>query len=953
MQTQRIRLSSANAEEVIEVRSTADGNHYCHVRDIQHALDFDTLATYMVDGFSIEFLEDSNGQPGTTRLEHFPEKVIVVTLCEIEKPHILEVLRRAPTPSYHSVAAAQGSQQAAMMEDFEGAEGPTYSSLDEQSIVVQNFIVQKGDCVAQQEPHRIVQEQRKGSNGTSQRYDQQVKAFQGELRSIKSSVRDFWLPEFDLSECLIPRLFVILPESEFLKSDSDSPMGLSSDKFRLHFICEGGYPCQPNTDGSTVGSRDPAGDAHMAPHEGYELLQPDLFLNKFGWYALRVLRFIKEREATGGSVMELRVNHSSNKDNRLPCEAKDTSNTIPVGRTLDIAINYLESKLDTKNTLDVGTDGHRASNRFHALSGEELRQLETFLRAKDHDVFGNLLRVITPDDRIQWVCTRHSDKAYLPDAILGFLQRVKTTNSGFFGQNLRHLTLSLKDFKLATKIIGELPTFSLMSELSLELCWDFTTAELDWVVQRLNESSVVHLNLDLKDKAFFSPPKLRLLSVRKYQSLRQLYQNPHLQSFRLVGASRFGTRSLRPSDLPESKLRTLHFRIRFDCKEDQEVLQSIIQQCPCLVDLQLGSVYKSEIHDALAEAIGKLKKLQVLHLYGMEKSRTGGVICNLLSGLRKSGCALRELVLVNSKMDITETMNLIKSCEKTLEVLVLDFADFQPLQLTSILPDHCGSALEDYPLLRNLTSLHLHVADEFQSVRLLSRILARLSLAHLGLSQQNPQGIKNSLEGKSLLHFVNFGSLQSLYLSGFSGSCLDPLWESVKETKSSAAAVCRPLESLSLECLSDCPKLASKINRLGLKSLWVIAEVEKLGCEVNELARDLDLSTLKNVALFRTKRTTYWYGSTLTERPISKLDVGKYYGGLEKHISSGTHQDLTLRVGEVIAYNNKLDLSIISVLTYRGQHAQAQTRIVPRAGYVWRHHNPRYHRYRWGCSFLA
>jgi len=62
MQTQRIRLSSASAEEVIEVRSTADGNHYCHIRDIQHALDFDTLATYMVDGVSIEFLEDSDGK---------------------------------------------------------------------------------------------------------------------------------------------------------------------------------------------------------------------------------------------------------------------------------------------------------------------------------------------------------------------------------------------------------------------------------------------------------------------------------------------------------------------------------------------------------------------------------------------------------------------------------------------------------------------------------------------------------------------------------------------------------------------------------------------------------------------------------------------------------------------------------------------------------------------------
>ncbi|KAF9967675.1 hypothetical protein BGZ70_008653 [Mortierella alpina] len=854
------------AEEVIEVRSTDDGDHYCHVRDIQHALEFDTLATYKVDDVNIEFLEDSDGKPGTTRLEHFPEKVIVVTVCEIEEPPILEVLRRTPSPSYHSVAAAQGSQHAAT----------------------------KGDDVAQEEPHRMVQEQRKGSSGAFQRYDEQVKAVQVELPSVKSKVRDFWLPEHELSEYLIPRLFVILPESEFLEGDSDTPKGLSRDKFRLHFICEGGYPCQLNTDGTTVGSRDPVDHAHMVPHEGYELLQPDEFLDKFGWYALTVLRFMKECEATGDTVTGLGSNQ------------KDFSNMITPGRTLDRAINYLESKLNTKKTLNVGTDGDSAPNRFHPLSGDELRQLETCLRTKDHEVFGNLLTVITPKRRIQWVCMHHFDEAYLPKAIQDYRQLVTTTKSGFFGLNLRHLTLSLRDFKLATKIMGDLPTFPLMSELSLELDWDFNTTELDWIVRRLNESSVVHLKLDLKDKTFFNPPKLRLLSVRKYQSLQQLYQNPRLQSFRLVGASRFGIRTLRLTGPSESNLRTLHFRIRFDCKEDQEVLQSIIRKCPRLVDLQLGSIYKSEIHDLLAEAIGGLKKLEVLHLYGMEKNRSGGVISNLLSRLQESGCALRELVLVNSKMHEKEIMNLIKSCEKTLEVLVLDLADFQPLKLASILLDLRGPALEDYPLLQNLTSLHLHVSDELQDVRLLSRTLARLSLTHLGLSQQNPQGIKNSLEGKSLLHF---------------------------EPKSIAADVYRPLESLSLECLSDCPDLASKINRLGLKSLWVIAEVDKLKCEVNQLARALNLSTLRNVALFRTKRTTYWYGSTLTERPISKLDVGKYYGGLEKQILSGAHQDLTLRVGEVIAYNNKLDLSIISVLTYSGQHAQEQTRMVPRAGY--------------------
>ncbi|KAF9986692.1 hypothetical protein BGZ75_001544 [Mortierella antarctica] len=946
MQTQRIRLSSASAEEVIEVRSTANGDHYCHVRDIQHALEFDTLATYKVDGVSIEYLVDSDGSPGTTRLKHFPEKVIEVTLCEPAESDISEVLRVRPfTASYHSVSAARDIQDAVMVENVAVAENPSIFNPEEQHIAVQNY-------AQQEEPHRIVQEQREGMRGSSQRDDEQNKAFQVEWQTIKNKVRDIWLQGYDLHECPIPRLFVILPERKDLVKNSDGPTSLSQDKFRLHFICEGGCPCQANMDGTTSGSGDPEDHVHLALHEGYELLRVNEFHDKFGLYALGMLRFMKECEFTSDTQTGLRSNPLSDKDSRLPRAAKDATNMITHGPSMDIAIKFLEGKLDIKSTLDVDTDGHNVSNRFHSLSGADLQHLESFLCTKDHDVFGNLWKVITPDGRIKWVCMHHSNEGYLPVAKQDFLQLVTTTNSGFFQQNLRHLTLSLKDPKLATIIIGDLPNFPLMTELSLELNWNFNAAGLDWIVKRLNASSVVHLNLDLKDKAIFKPPKTRLLSMRKYQPLQQLYQNPRLQSFRLAGASRLGIRTSRLTDIPDSNLRTLHFRIRFDCKEDQEVLQSIIQKCPHLVDLQLGGVYQSEIHDTLAEAIGGLKKLEVLHLYGMEKSRSGGVIYNVLRRLQESECALRELVLVNSAMDAIETMKLIKSCEKTLEILVLDLAVFQPLQLTSILPDLSGPALDDYQLLRNLTSLHFHVTDELQSVRRISKTLERLSLTHLGLSQQNPQGIKNSLEGKSLLHHVNYGSLRSLFLSGFSGSCLDPLWESAKESEFSASAY-RPLESLSLEFLSNCPDLANKLNRLALKSLWVIAEVDDLGCEVNQLAHDLDLSTLSNVALFRTKRSMYWYGSALTERTLSKLDVGKYYEGLEKYIALGTDQDLTLRVGEMIGYKNKLDLSILSVLTYRVQHVNEQTRIAPRASYAWRQHSPRYHRYRWGWGALA
>ncbi|KAF9986693.1 hypothetical protein BGZ75_001545, partial [Mortierella antarctica] len=143
--------------------------------------------------------------------------------------------------------------------------------------------------------------------------------------------------------------------------------------------------------------------------------------------------------------------------------------------------------------------------------------------------------------------------------------------------------------------------------------------------------------------------------------------------------------------------------------------------------------------------------------------------------------------------------------------------------------------------------------------------------------------------------------------------------------------------------LSNCPDLANKLNRLALKSLWVIAEVDELGCEINQLALDLDLPTFKNVTLFKTKYPASRYTYSLTDGSASS-----YFEDLEQHLGSGEAQDLTMRVGEMIGGSDRTDLNGLSGLVYS---VDEQRRITQGADFVWKHHNPRYHRYRWGHSF--
>ncbi|KAF9343833.1 hypothetical protein BGX26_005150 [Mortierella sp. AD094] len=909
MLTQKIRLDSQ--EELVEVR-TLNGSHYCHIYDVQKVFGFSCIATFKVDGVHIGFLEDDSGLPGATRLKHYPEQVIEVFLSELPTLGSLDPVRR----------------------------NPSMASVEE--------LVKQG-IVENRQLHQEAQEQREENH----------RAVQRELQIIKRQFKAIWVQNYELHEYPIPRLFIILPERKDPGVDSWDLSNLFKDRFRLYFICEGGNHCQSDMNGENT-SNDPADHIHPAMHKGYELERQNEFYQKFGRYVLGMLRFIKDGYNMVDTITNFAQPFTTKAEQEQFKEATQVNQMLSYKAPVQMAVDYLEKKLDVKNTLYTITGGQNMFNRFNALDGADLRRLESFLRKKDGEsVLGNLWRVITPEGRVKWVCKYHSHKERSQEAKEKLLSLVSTPNQCSYQDNLRSLTLSLTEPTTAANVFGELKNLPCVSELNVSLAWKFNAADLEMMVRRLNDSTVQLLTLNLKDKknSLFKKPRIKVpLKARKYQPLQGLYQNPHLRSYRLVGASRFGIRTDSVLGDSTSDLQILHLRIRFSGKDDQEILSNIIQKCPRLVDLRLGGVYKSEMHLKLAETIGTLKHLQILHLYGMENNENGGPIDNFLRRVRESAAPLRELVLVNCRVDLLEATELIKKSESTLEVLILDHASFQPLEMTAILPAFCEGSSDEYPLLRKLTSLHLHVSKDKNNIRLLAETLKRLSLSHLGLSQENPPIIRAALDGKSLLDYVEFASLRSLFLSGFTGPCLVPLWDSVTEAAlqeisissgadfpESAAVAYRPLESLSLEFLRNCSDLASKLNQLSLKSLWVIAEAEQLGCEVNRLAYDLDYSSLKKVALFRTKRSSV---PESTESFQANLDVLKYFEGLEKHLESGNAKDMVARVGLIKeGLRNMTDWNNIEIRPYTVDGQGQVTRGDDES--VWKYHDPRYHRYRW------
>ncbi|KAF9954352.1 hypothetical protein BGZ72_004640 [Mortierella alpina] len=524
----------------------------------------------------------------------------------------------------------------------------------------------------------------------------------------------------------------------------------------------------------------------------------------------------------------------------------------------------------------------------------------------------------------------HQDDDAAEQAIMNLLS---THNQGSTSDSLRSVTLSLTGAAITHKAFDAMSSLPCMSELNITLAWKFRRRDLNAVVEKLNKISVQDLTLNFKDKRMWKRPQVFGHNGQPLQAFRL---SPQLRSFHLIGAGRFEIRVDPQPDKSPSNLQELHLRIPIDGKYDQAAVQCFIENSPQLIDLRLGSIYKSEMHEALASTIGQLKQLQILHLYGMEKNELGGPILDLLGSITDSDSLLRELVLVDSNLDAIETQALVRKCEQSLTTLVLDHAIFQPLNLKFF----CNKP-SARPMLQNLTSLHLHVDECAESLQMLAHILEGLSLTHLGLAQSDPQVVSDELGGKSLLHHVNFASMKSLFLSGFTGPCLAPLWASVGRTvigealtdsSSPSSSVKSPLEYLSIEYLSNCPDLSNQLLQLRLKSLWLVADIKLLQCEFDQLALSLDYSSLEKVALFR-----------VGARASPKLET--YFCALEGHLVTHGVKDVTIRVGDLEETGTQGELTGLKVQAYVVDK-QGELRRGPRES-VYKDCNPRYRRYRW------
>ncbi|KAF9956626.1 hypothetical protein BGZ72_002637 [Mortierella alpina] len=391
----------------------------------------------------------------------------------------------------------------------------------------------------------------------------------GQLAVLQDRVKAVLTQTYELHEYPIPRLFIVLPEDPS-KWDTVNPF---TNKFRVYFLCE----CGEHTKSANSQSNIPH-HIHLAKHEGYEIKRPTEFFQRYGAYALIILKMLKFGITVAGvAVPALPFLISAESMGQITTSFKYWEENIELG--VNRAIGYID------DTLEHDGAAVQVENK-EALEGADLRKLETFLTHKDGGkVLGNLFRTVTDEGHVKWVCDDHYRESYQESNAKHF-QRAVDSVGGLFDKNMGRVEVTLPSKVLAEQFSLALEKARSVFELDVNFDWACTTSDLEVLEGALRQSRVSILRLTTLQ---FRTSNLSLTTAQ-YGVLFRIQKLP--------------------------SLRVLHVVIS---KNITKVISNRPKTSSCLCKLSIiivpGSLREKEIAD-LAEALKTNLSLTTLDLQG-------------------------------------------------------------------------------------------------------------------------------------------------------------------------------------------------------------------------------------------------------------------------------------------------------------------------------------------------
>ncbi|KAK3845765.1 MAG: hypothetical protein J3R72DRAFT_21440 [Linnemannia gamsii] len=446
---QRFRLGNEEVE-YLAVRQDDNGPPYSRLDDIQET--FSGASRFKVNGITLNFLTDRNGNRyEPRRLAHYPDNIIdVVCATPIYTPSANAPVS-LPARSSSGYNEPPASNPLSANAPRSSAPSPStsmavLSTISSDIVHMQQQLIQAADrhsAYHQQHLDQLAQLLREEQVDATERDERMLtelaaaKERDAEILQLQEKAIDILIvakqridaamvQSYELHEYIIPRLFVILPDS-YEKWD---PRNFVNERFRLHFLCEGGGYCKADSGHGGLSDSDRSNnptstatgrvrgksDIHIALHEGYELSRPIEFIDRFGLYVQGMLLMLKYSTAVPAVVSPAFAPSESSIKDEMDGAEPLSENII---NAVNMSIKYLEKAMHEDVTTDgvaedcTGFEGNHMFDSLKALEGADLRRLETFFRKKDADkVFGNLYRITTETGHVKWVCLNHYRQGY-------------------------------------------------------------------------------------------------------------------------------------------------------------------------------------------------------------------------------------------------------------------------------------------------------------------------------------------------------------------------------------------------------------------------------------------------------------------------------------------------------------------------------------------------------------
>ncbi|KAG0272707.1 hypothetical protein BGZ95_011508 [Linnemannia exigua] len=502
--------------------------------------------------------------------------------------------------------------------------------------------------------------------------------------------------------------------------------------------------------------------------------------------------------------------------------------------------DFIENAVSELNVLNASTVSALNERDSSAISG--LKGMDSNLTSERKVMNSNTTSESSGNSNTTNLISGVKSKYYVP-LLHSFVQMVKA-KGGTWDPELKKATITFKTEYVATNFFVKLLSQGTeVQDLDLTLEWDYQDLDLTRLVDQLALSNVQFLRLDLKDNNLETISNQEVLrsGPGKYQSLLGLFSNTKLEVISLVNASHIGsrTRGLCMYKNPSSQvvspfshtLQSFHF-IGVIRATDDALLESIIDLCPRLVDVRLGSFsWASEYSPKLEGALKTLKELQALHLYNLSPNPL-----NKDDAIGRSSCSselinpLKSIFSAGMHFGYHPLQDVVQQSLTTVEVLILRSRDKEgrPVQLVPL------SSSNDLPFSR-LTHLDLAVKITTDSHTQLAAILPGLNLTHFGAAAHT----------KNLVKSVNFASLKSIWLFDMDETYIQPLFDAFL----GKTEPCK-IDSMRFGRLRNIRHLPDFLRVVSLKRLYL----SLLGHDaLGEIFKTMELSELQVLAVFDDK----------------------------------------------------------------------------------------------------